>query len=236
MNFLAICQRLRQECDVAGTGPSAVTGQTGELKRVVDWAASAWDEIQGKYPNWRWMRSRWSVNTVAGTDTYAATACTDTRLSASLARFKRWWPFDENGRSNVKIYLQSSGVGTERWISFLPWPNFLAIYRIGTQNNGVPAHFTIDPQNNLVLGPKPDGIYVVSGEYQMSKQSLAADGDTPEMPADYHMLVVYEGMKKYAGFEAAPEVYQRGAREGGVLWRQLELDQKPPPTLGEPLA
>lgn len=236
MNFLTIAQRLRQECGVSGTGPTTVVGQVGELKRLVDWAASAHDDIQGKYPNWRWLRSTFSVNTVAGTDAYAPTTCTDTRLSTGITRFRRWWPFDRDGCSNVKMFLSASGVGSERWLNFLEWEYFRSIYKIGTQNNGPPAHITIDPQNNLVLGPKPDAVYVVSGEYQMGKQSLTADGDTPEMPSDFHMLVVYEAMKKFAGFDAASEVFQRGAGEGGAIWRQLEIEQLVKIRLGEPMA
>lgn len=182
------------------------------------------------------MRSTWSVNTVAGDDSYAGTDCTDTRLSATVTRFKRWWPLDDDGRSNVKSYLQSAGVSGEGWLVFLPWSYFRSVYKIGTQNNGLPTHFTIDPQNNLLLGPKPDGVYVVSGEYQMSAQVLAADADTPEMPSDYHQLIVYYAMRKFASNSVAPEVMSRAVAEGNRLLRQLELDQLPPMPIAAPIA
>lgn len=238
MNFLAICQRAARECGVTvdTSTPAAVTNQTGQLRKVVDWAAEAWDDIQLKHPNWKWLRSRFTVNTVAGDDTYAGTDCTDSRLSATVTRFSKFWVFDEEGDYGITIYKQSDGVGTERELPFKSWAEFRRQYKRGTQSNGTPACCTLDPQGNLVLGPAPDAVYVVQGEYQMGKQTLAADADTPEMPSDYHLLVVYKTMEKYGQFEVAPEIFNRGVRDGGKMMTNLEEHQLPEIALAEPLA
>lgn len=238
--YLALCKEVTRECDIAGASltdlPTAVTNQVGDLRRVVEWVKQAWTELQNRHPNWRWMRSTWSVNTVAADDTYAGTDCTDSRLSTTIDRFGRWITHDDEGYSNVKMYLSSGGVSGEGWLTFLPWNDFRAVYKIGTQNNGKSAHFTIDPQNNLVLGPKPDAVYVVTGEYQMSAQTLSADANTPEMPAQFHQLIVYRAMQKYAGFESASDVMVRAVTEGNKLLRQLEANQLPRILLAGPLA
>lgn len=234
--YLQLVTRFHSECEAAGSGPSAVAGQSGESLRSVNWVAQAYTELQERHQDWRWLRSTWTLNTVAGTDSYAYTSATDSRLSATISRFSHWWPFDDNGHLNVKSYLSSGGVGTEGYLIYLPWSNFRSIYKIGTQNNSVPAHFTIDPQNKLVLGPKPNDVFVVSGEYQMSPQILADDGDTPEMPAQFHTLIVYDAMKKYGAAKGAPEVFQRGEYEGNKMLRTLEQNQRPAMQLAEPLA
>ena len=240
MTYLTLCQDLARECDIAGASasaiPTAVTNQVGELKRVVEWVKNAWIEIQNRHQNWRWLRSRWSVNTVAADDTYAGTDCTDARLGTTIDRFGNWIPFDDCGYSNVKSYLSSGGVGGEGWLIFLPWEDFRSIYKIGTQNNNKPAHFTIDPQNNLVLGPAPEAVYVVSGEYQMSAQILAANADVPGMPSQFHQLIVYWAMRKYSGFDASVDVMARAIDEGNKLLRQLENNQLPGVGLARPLA
>lgn len=236
MTFLQLAQKLRQECEVAGTGPSAVTNQTGQLKRLVDWVADAYEDIQNRHQDWRWLRSTFSVNTVAGDDTYVSSDATDTPLAAAISRFSHWWTRDENGYSNLQCYLQSSGVGTERWLTYVPWSNFRAIYKIGTQNNGSPAHFTIDPQDKLVIGPKPDAVYVISGEYQKSAQVLAADADVPELPAQFHRLIVLRAMEKYGANSVAQESYARATNEGGRLMRQLETNQRPALGFAAPMA
>ncbi|OGT57514.1 MAG: hypothetical protein A3E01_08220 [Gammaproteobacteria bacterium RIFCSPHIGHO2_12_FULL_63_22] len=235
MTYLALCQDVKRECGITGT-LTTVASQTGELERVVNWVKDAWKEIQLQHPDWRWMRSTFSVNTVAADGIYAGTDCTDSRLVDTITRFSRWLPYDENDGFNVKSYLQSAGVGTEGWLVFLPWSDFRGLYRRGTQTNGTPAHYSIDPQNNLVLGPVPNAIFVVSGEYQMSPQVFSADADVPELPSAFDKVIMYEAMKKVAGYDAASEIMVRAMREGTPLMRALEANQLPGIGLGAPLA
>lgn len=237
MNYLELAMQTRQECDASGTGPAAVTNQAGESKRIVDWVKDAWTEIQNRHQNWRWMRSRFTLNTVAGDDTYAYTDATDSKTAAAIARFNRWWWQNEDGMQMVRIYKSSEGVATERRLIAVPsYSYFKYIYRIGTQNNGVPAHVSVDEDDNLVIGPKPDGVYVVSGEFQRGPQILAANADIPDCPTKYHLLIVYHAMMKYGGFEAAQEVFSRARALAEPMMRDLEATQLPEITLAEPLA
>lgn len=236
--FLQLVNDLAREAGVSGNASSvsAVANQTGEAARLVNWIKQSHTEIQDRHTHWRWMRSAFTVATSTSDDQYAGTDCTDSRLSATITRFARWIPFDDQGGSNVKQYLTSSGVGGEIWMVNQPWSYFMSIYKRGTQNNGIPIHVAIDPQNNLRVGPKPDGSYTISGEYQMSALEFSADADTPEFPARFHDLVWLRALEKYGRYHAAPEVLARGQIEGGRLMRQLESDQLPEINLGAPLA
>jgi hypothetical protein len=228
--FLSLAQDVRRECGISGVGPSATTNQSGELLRVVNWTKSSWTELQLKKPNWRWMRSKFTVNTVASTDAYAYGSCTDTIASALISRFKRWYP------TEFQIYLASAGIGTSHWLIEEDWDNFKRVFKVGTQNASYPSIVTVDPQNNFVLGAKPDGIYTVTGDYQKSAQILAADGDIPEMPSDFHQLIVFGAMRKYAAYSGAPEVWAQAKDEASRMMRELEIDQLPLPGFGDPLA
>jgi hypothetical protein len=137
--------------------------------------------------------------------------------------------------SNITIYLTSAGVGGENYLTPIDWVDFRERYKRGSQTTGQPIHVTIDPQNNLVLGPKPDAIYTINGEYQMSPQTLTADADVPEMPSRFHSLIMYRAMEKYGASNNALEVFNRGGYEGGRKMRGLERDQLPPVTLAGPL-
>lgn len=228
--FLQLCVHARRECRIAGTGPAAVTSQVGELERLVNWVANAYTEIQNKHPNWRWLRSSFTVNTVASDDTYAYGDLTDTGTSSPITRLSSFLP------NEFKIYLTSAGVGTQHWLSYWQWDDFRRVYRIGTQNDGYPAVVTIDPANQVVLGAKPDAIYTVTGDYQKSAQILAADGDTPEMPSQFHYLIVYEAVRKYAAEVGDPGLWAAMKDEAAQMWRDLRQNQLPPSNYGNPLA
>lgn len=234
MNYLDLCQRLRQEMGASGSGPAAVTNQTGEYRRIVDWISSVYTEIQNRHDEWKWLRSSFTLNTVADDDTYAYGNATDVAAGTAITRLAHWWWMDQS--FPMRIYKQSDGVGTEQYLTPVEWNLFRRLYKIGTQASGTPQHVTIDPQNNLVLGPKPDGIYVVSGDYQKSAQVLAANDDTPEMPSRFHLLIVSEALKRAGRYEAAQELFAGGDYESMPTLRALEADQLPPPELAEPMA
>lgn len=234
MNYLELAQKLRQECEIPGTGPSAVTGQLGQLKRVVDWTKDAYRDIQIRYPNWRWMRKPFTFNTVADDDTYEYGDVTDVEAGVAIARFSRWRVDDPC--DPPLAYLQSGGVGGQYRLVFMPWDYFKQVYKIGTQNASSPIHITVDPANRLLIGPKPNGVYVVTGDFQRGAQILAANDDTPEMPSDYHELIVYWAMRKYGANTVAQEILARANTEGVSMMRNLEINQLPAVGMAEPLA
>lgn len=228
--YLQLCVDVRRECGIAGSGPTAVTNQTGELARIVSWVKNAWIEIQNEQPNWRWMRSNFTVQTVADDDTYAYTDVTDSIASATIDRFARWWT------EEFQIYLTSAGIGTRHYIPYQRWEDHRQVWHTGSQNASYPIEVSIDPQNRLRLGPKPDAVYTLTGEYQKSAQVLAADEDEPELPTRYHQIIVAAAMKKYAAFHAAPEVWAEADRIEKLHRSSLEIDQLPPPRFASALA
>ena len=67
MTYLQLVQRTRQECGIAGDGPTTVVGQTREMKRLCDWVAQSWVEIQEERQDWDFMRKSVTFNTSSGT-------------------------------------------------------------------------------------------------------------------------------------------------------------------------
>lgn len=232
--FLALAQKLRQETTDSGTGPSTVVGQTGELRRFVDWTADAWTELQQESEWWKWMRKSFTCPTVVGTGEYGYSAAgfVDTVSTPPVTRFSRWYC----GRYDWKIYLTSAGVAGERFLIPLEWERFKFLYRKGAQTNNPPVYVSIDPAMNFCLGPKPDAIYTVSGDYQIGPQTLAIDVDIPEMPTRFHNLIVYDAMLKYGGNRVAVEAMVRANTESKALRAALECNQLPMMTRGQPLA
>jgi hypothetical protein len=224
--YLELVQDLFAEVDLtSASSPTTLVGATGEIASLARWVKTAWTEIQGRNGGtWRFLRRDFTFQTVSGTDTYAYGSVTDVDAAAVISRFRRWHVNDPN--NPAKCYLTSSGIGTQYWLRYLAWESFQTLYKIGTQNNSTPAHITVNPQDELVLGPKPNGIYTVTGEFYRSAQVLSANSDTPEMHSDYHSLIVYKAMEKYGAANAAQEVMYRGEKEGGAIMKQLEATQR----------
>lgn len=229
--FLTGVQALARECGV-GSEPSSVLNQTGEAKRLVEWYRDSWTELQTDL-NWRWMRREFTLNTVADDDKYAYSDCTDVDTAAAISRF-RTWNF-EDPWDPPRIYLQSAGVGTENHLQWLPWNEFRYLYKTGSAPSGFPAFVTIDPQDNIRLGPAPNGVYVVSGEYWRGPQTLTAASDEPEMPAHYHNLILYMAMERYGYYEAAEEVLARARERGRKLRIRLAQEQGPRWSTADPM-
>jgi len=232
--YLELCQDLRRETGIAGTGPTSVANQIAQLDRLVHWVRNAWTEIQNRHAQWRWMRSGFTLTTVSSQSAYAPSEAVDDLTAEAIARFSRWWIDD--CMAPPTFYLQSAGQGGEGYLSFIDWPIFRHIYDRGTQAPGQPAHITIDPQNRLVLGPTPNDVYIIRGEYQRSAQTLTDDSDVPECPAQFHQLIVMRALEKYGLFASAQEVVSRAQADGDRLMRQLEANQLPLPALASPLA
>ena len=224
MNYLQLCARLRHECRAQGTGPSSVVGQTGRNLDWVNWTAAAYTDLQNRHKNWRWLTSRFSFATTTNQEAYAGTDATDTVASAAITRFRFWWP------RTIRLYPTASGVASQQIIPAIDWTIFDRLYRIGAlqNNSNRPQQCSIGLDNKLYLGPKPDSTgYTATGEYQKSAQVLAANTDTPEMPSDYHMLIVYYAMQHYAFAMAAPDTLANATEHGRRLMAQLEGDQLP---------
>ncbi len=229
MNKLELCNMLAREAGVSGgnTAFTTVVGVTGELDRLVGYIDNAWEEVQNAHmdagDNWRWMRVGFTLQTVAAQDAYAFGAAIDDLTTAAITRFRKWMIQDED--DPPKIFLTSGGVSGQGWMSFIVWNDFKFLYKIGTQVDSQPYHITVDPQNNLVLGPQPGDIYTVSGDYLRSAQTLPLDTDIPEMPVDFHKLIVWKALVAYGLFESAPECITKGEHYATTYMGDLENDQ-----------
>ncbi len=227
MTLLEIYIKTKRDCKIPGAVPSTAQSQTGILGDLVGWIIDSWNDIQLKEMDWKWMHSTFTLPTVASTRSYAYTACTDVRASATISRFARWYA--DKLVNRWKIYLQSAGVATQNELIHISYDQYQFLYMLGANQSitGYPVHVAIDPQNNILLGPNPNDVYVVTGEYCRSRQVLSANVDTPEMPAQYHDLIVAETMLRYAEDQSAPELEKKALRLMRTYYSRLRGDQLP---------
>lgn len=223
--FLQLCAELRQEVLASGTGPTAVTGQVGEYKRIVDWIVRSDKDVQQEHDDWLFMVGSFTINTVADDGAYAASDCV-----TPVTDLRAW------KNESLKIYLSATGVSDETQLHYIDYQTWYEKYNTGTQTSGRPLHFTIDDDMSLLLGPKPSAVYRVSGKYHKSVDALSTSDDTPVYPVEFHMLPVYLGMMKYGRSTGASEVYADGERLYMQMLKRMERTQLPRWRSGRPLA
>lgn len=225
MTFLELCKRLRAEAGIAGSGPISVTGQTGEMLRVVDWVKDAYRDIQDRRPDWDFLRDDFIFSaSAAGGNTY------DKSIVSNLAN----WKHDE--RDSFRCYLSEVGVPDEQCLVFEAWDYFRRVRLFGANrdNTGRPLYFSIKPNKSIVLWPTPDASYSVVGEYYRTAVEFSVDADEPLFDR-HHMAIVYNALMRYAAYTGEPSLYARGESEFKKLIRKIARDFTPSPQLGGPL-
>jgi len=216
MDYISLAIKLRDECGVTGTD-TTVTGASGEWNRLVMWIRDAWDDIQEMHETeWLWMRQPFSFDTTINKGEYSP-------AEAGITDFAAW------KLNTVRCYLKAQGITDEQWLSVMDYDAFRDLY-LFNQTRVVytrPVQVAETPSLGIILGPAPDAVYTVVGDYQRTVQTLADDADTPNMPARFHRLIVYRAMMDYGVYEAAQEVYERGQNKYKTMMSKLRLDQLP---------
>lgn len=237
MNLLSLLQEAKREMGVSGPEPTTAQNLTGEMLSVRKWVLDSYREICAAKANWKFLRSRFSVPTVVGQEAYLITACTDTKLAAGMTvnGFARWIT---EKHDTFRIYLTADGIDTQQNI----WPMSYDWFRFQYQRTNPPAsnkpvHFAIrEDDNAILLGPKPNALYTVIGEYYRRAPDLDADADVPLFPERFHMAIVWKAVQKYARFEEDGGLYAAAQVDYKAVYAQLLKDQLPRLRLGGPMA
>jgi hypothetical protein len=231
MTFLELCQRVAEEGDIGTV--STVEAQTGETARVVRWVKNAYRDICRKRPDWHFLRSAFTLSTIANQQAYLITACDDNdalSTDMTVAGFRDWWT------DSFRIYRQSSGVATQGEIPFTDYFSFRSQWMIRTHSSTQPNEFTVRVRDKaILLGPTPDAVYVVTGEYQRHAPDLDEDTDEPLFPEAFHELIVWWALVFYGGFEGDAGLYTHAQNEKNRIYGELELDQLPEICMAGPL-
>lgn len=200
MNYLQLCQKLRQEVGGSGNGPSTVLNQSGENRLYVDWINDAWLEIQNRRRSWRFMWTQGSINLQLNTQAYSL-------------------PSDFKSVDEGSVKVNGHRMIERDYAEFRD--NFFS------PQQGRPYYFCRLPNGLLKLNSVPNQSYTVTFDYFKKAQPLIENTDTPSLPDEYHLLIVYLAMKSYGGYENAMEVYQRADVKYNEMLMDVERTQLP---------
>lgn len=198
MNYLQLCQRLVRETGIADSGPSSVSGQTGDMKRVVDWVNDSWVKIQSLRKNWYWMWAQNTLNLAEGSST----------LTPALA-FER---ID---------FLRADGALLQE----IDYDDFARAYPTLPSNR--PSAYCILPNGTIQFNAVANKAYSVTYDYFKSPTYFVNGTDTPAIPERYRMLIVWDSLRQYAQFDDAPELERKAVLNWDDMLADLERDQLP---------
>lgn len=234
MNRLQLVNSAILECGASGGPVTTAVGLTGSLGRIAAWIDAAWNEIQTEHDDWDWMRSS---NLLGGGLSFVPTAGQFTATLGTGAgtvgiltdNFGKW------DQPTFRCYTTATGTSNEQLLSQINFDTWRDSYMIGAMRTVQtrPVAVAIGPDQSVNLGPPSNGLYTITADYWVAPSAMALDTDVPTgLPLRYHMLIVYRAMKKYAGYESAPEVSFRADAEYTPLYDRLESARLPVVSFG----
>lgn len=215
LTFLEAVRRLRQEGRSSGSQatPTDTVGQTGDVKDWCDWIAESWNRIQMEKQGWRWMFAEVAIPVTSAAQEYSLGDAFP--VAADLARFAHWKPYA------FKYKVTSEGLVGERPLRHRLWQQFIETDFGETQTAQRPSSVTIMPNNALRLRELPTEAGTLTARYYKAPQALVLAADIPEMPPEFHMLLVWDALLDHAVGELAQEQYARAVDRRAALWYQL---------------
>lgn len=211
MNFLKLCQRVVKESGIADSGPSKVDGQIGDMARIVDWVQESWLEIQ------RMHQGRWRF---LWTPDVATTLLIDSSVVSYPAGHREPLAYSErlNGQGITRIEFE------------------LMRTRYRSKSRGRPSLYAIRPDGNIEFNTLADQQYLFQFDAYKSPAEFAEGISVPLMEEDYHLIIVWSALMKYALYDEAPETAARADKSYQSLLAQLNLRYLPEMSFGGPLA
>jgi len=177
MNFLKMAQEVRKRVGLQGSGPSSVSA-TGQEGLVLSLVQDSWRDLQTYRQNWKWMRATKDFFLSIDVTTYLPAT-----IFGPTNRFKRWYEYTAYITVNSKKSL----------LTYISYDKFVYLHN-NDVGNGIPSTFTIRPSDNALIFPKPNAAYTITIDYHKSIQELELAADIPEMPTDYHTILVYDSI------------------------------------------
>lgn len=191
MTYLELCQLLRQEAGISGSGPASVAGQSGINKKIVDWVSRAYEEVQNEETRWRFLWREGSFQTQVGKRDY------NPIIDLGLEDFNNW--------EKHSFFVRRSDSNQKCDLNFLDWEVFRS-YSFGAQFSGF-TDYTFLPNKTLRLGFEPTAVETIEFEWWRTPDAFIMNSSVPVFPAHHHKVILYKALMYYAADEEAPNIF-----------------------------
>ncbi len=135
-------------------------------------------------------------------------------------------------REPASLYLKSAGISDRGFIPYIDYKDWYQRYGARLPEKDRPVNWTVLPNGSIRLTPTPDDIYVFAGNGRLKTQVLEKSTDTPILPDDYHMAIVWLAASKWFEDQEAFERMQIVQANYQNIKDELLRDQLPEMTWG----
>lgn len=210
MNFLELCRDFVSDVGIAGgEGPSSTENQTGEMKNVVRWIRDSALYIDNLWRDWRYLHRIY--------DTATSNEFPPMPALPAFPPVKEW--------HRDSIYI-NYGTSTVRQLAFVEWDEWRVRYGSGI-TVGTPSEFTVRPDRQICLNHRPPTTINFHGEYWKRPTPLSGNAAVPDLPEDFHRLIVVRAEIYYGNREGAGEIISGAEAEYMDLLEKLESAEIP---------
>lgn len=218
--FLQLCNDVARETGTLGQDLTTVVGATGRGRKIVAWTRQAWEMIQRQRSDWNFRQRQFDDVLTIGETTYSP-------ADLGIDNFGRWMPQRGDRAYPFSLYDVTIGRSDETVLNVLPIRDWLSQYDLGSPESTRPTYVSIDPEENLRLGPPPDAAYAIRGWYERSIQSMALDADEPFIHEDMHQIIVWRacmlaGDDDESEFESVTSGANFGQMMGQMIARYVD--------------
>lgn len=226
MNFLEICQRVSGLSGMHGTMNDVTT--TKDLQKQIALGVNEkWKSLQNLRKDWSFMIKRHTFTCTAGEEVYIPYNATSPPYNVGIQ--------DLGTYRRRGIFLDNKPL---TYIS----PDVFPF--IDNTTGGKPQWFAIDPKNNNLYLDLPDDSYTFDIYYRKKVQDLMSDSidpngtpisdanqNWPDLPEQYHDILVYAGLAAFAIYIGDAEKYQEWSIEFEKIKGSLMREYVPSRTI-----
>jgi hypothetical protein len=227
MNYLQLTQKAVRLSGARLDPPTSVTSAKGLSKDFATYVNDAWRDIQLERPEWYFRVQEVEIG------------LSDSILEKGqqLSRFSIPSPINRSfnfvALYDFQIQERDNKADPPTTITYIPWNNYpyhtsLDLdYNEATQEANRPKQFTVSPDGQLWVYPKPDKDYTLRFFGIRRIQELCADCDEPFMPPEYQDMIVWRAIRDYATYMQDPAMMEKARMRYLPLKKSMDDEYLP---------
>lgn len=210
MTFLELCEKLREECGIAGT-IATVTGQTGMHQRLIGYIQKANREIQSRKANWKFLWVEW---------TQVLSGVSGGELN----------PPDGLGMFDQTSFWVDAGTANAFPLEYVDHKEWRDSLRHQSTDLDQPAFVTIKPNGKVGIMPSPSTEYttsILTADYWRSPVDLVSNGQSSLIPIQFHQIIVELAKMYWSEYAHDTGRYNAAFVSHDILYKALRSHSLP---------